>query len=72
MNDPMKHLTSLNLYDYRIAAEVIVREQEGLVEVVGWRMESGSGSVRQAEQQVQARKDGWTQCGYSPQIGVGA
>lgn len=72
MNDSMKHLASLNFYDYRIAAEVVVRDQEGFVGVVGWRMESGSGSVRQAEQQIQARKDGWTQCGYSPQIGVGA
>ena len=70
MNDSMKDLASLNLYDYRIAAEVVVRDQEGFVEVVGWRMESGS--VRQAEQQMQARKDGWMQCGYSPQIGVGA
>lgn len=72
MNDSMKHLASLNLYGYRIAAEVVVRDQEDFVEVVGWRMESGSESVRQAEQQMQARKDGWTQCGYSPQIGVGA
>lgn len=72
MNDPTKHLASLNLYDYRIAAEVVVRDQDGFVEVVGWRMVSGSGNVRQAEQQMQARKDGWTQCGYSPQIGVAA